>query len=146
MYNVRIILRILVIGVFMFLFTYAIQQDKWYMTSIATAFMSLILTAELIWYLHKSQRRLSNLIMAIKQKDFTGSFKGRSKKGNSKLDLAFQEIVDEFNNIRIEKEVHYQYLLTIVEHVNIALICFDTSGSIDVTSKPGEGAEFTLLF
>lgn len=135
MYNLKIILRILIIGAFMFLFTYSIQQDKWYMTSITTFFMSLILMAELIWYLHKSQRRLSNLILAVKQKDFTGSFKGISKQGSSKLDLAFQEIMDEFNNISIEKEVHYQYLLTIVEHVNIALICFDTSGNIEFFNK-----------
>ncbi|MBA7520810.1 Adaptive-response sensory-kinase SasA [subsurface metagenome] len=38
-------------------------------------------------------------------------------------------------NTRIEKEVHYQYLKMVIEHVNIALFCFGPDGEIQLINK-----------
>ena len=49
----------------------------------------------------------------------------------SNIKDAYKEILKEFQNIRIDKEIQYQYLKTIVEHVQIALFSFDESGRIE---------------
>jgi signal transduction histidine kinase len=45
------------------------------------------------------------------------------------------EVIHEFKNVRIEKEIHYQYLQMIIEHINVALICFGEDGTIELVNQ-----------
>lgn len=48
------------------------------------------------------------------------------------LSNSFNEVIEEFKKHRAEKEEHYNYLQTVVQHVNIGIICFDTEGNVDM--------------
>ena len=37
--------------------------------------------------------------------------------------------------MRIDKEVHYQYLNAVVNHINIAVICFDNNGNVQLINN-----------
>ncbi len=133
-YNIRIIVRIALIGLMMSVFFYAIQQHKWYMTSGVSGIFTLLLLFELLRYVHRSERELAKFLMAIKQKDFTGQYSVKPEKKDF-LNESFYEIVQEFTNIRIEKESHYQLLTSIVEHLRTALISFDSEGKVGFFNK-----------
>jgi nitrogen fixation/metabolism regulation signal transduction histidine kinase len=40
--------------------------------------------------------------------------------------------MEEFKKHRAEKEEHFNYLQTVVQHVNIGILCFDTEGNVDL--------------
>ena len=48
---------------------------------------------------------------------------------------AFNSIISEFNSLRIDKELHFQFLSSIVEHISLALICFEKSGKIKILNS-----------
>jgi len=134
-YNLLIILRVLLIALMLFVFLFSLRQQAWYMTATVSGVLVPVLLAELIWFLHRKDRELARFLMAIRQKDFTGYDFTPENNKDSRLHEAFREIIREFNTVRIEKEVHYQYLQAIVDHVRIALISMDTDGRVEFFNR-----------
>jgi nitrogen fixation/metabolism regulation signal transduction histidine kinase len=88
--------------------------------------------AELIYFLENTNRKLTRFLESVKYSDFTSSFSQDSKLGKSfaQLNQAFNEVLDAFRETRKEKEEHFQYLQTVVQHVNTGLFSFDSDGKI----------------
>ena len=103
---------------------------------VVTKFMVLVITGLLIYdlvlYVERTNRRLSNIFEAIKYSDFTRSFSMRQM-GNSfdSLDKALNEVMMSFHKAREEREEALRYLETIVQHVGTGLMVFDQSGDIE---------------
>ena len=53
-------------------------------------------------------------------------------KSFQKLSNSFNDVIDEFKKNRAEKEEHYNYLQTVVQHINIGIICFGRDGKVDM--------------
>ncbi|MBU2651184.1 MAG: PAS domain-containing protein, partial [Bacteroidetes bacterium] len=134
-YNLLIIFRVLLIALMLFVFLFSLRQQAWYMTATVSGVLVPVLLAELIWFLHRKDRELARFLMAIRQKDFTGYGFTPENTKDSRLHEAFREIIREFNTISIEKEMHYQYLQAIVEHVRIALISMDADGRVEFFNR-----------
>ncbi len=130
-FRLKIIFRILLIAFFMLAFFYSIGQDKWYVTSASCIIIIIILLIELIHFLEATKRELSKFLLSVKQKDFSIHYNTSNKKNTSfDLNKIFKEISDEFQNVRIEKEIHYQYLQTVFAHSKTAIICFNEEGDL----------------
>ncbi len=130
-FRLKIIFRILPIAFFMLAFFYSIGQDKWYVTSASCILIIIILLIELIYFLEATKRELSKFLMSVRQKDFSIHYHIPNKKNTSfDLNKIFKEISDEFQNVRIEKEIHYQYLQTVFSHSKTAIICFNEEGDL----------------
>lgn len=86
----------------------------------------------LVMYVEQTNRKLTGFLNSIKHADFSSSF---SEKGLGKsfeeLNLAFNEVIDEFRKYRSEKEEHLNYLLTVIQHISIGMIAFREDGKID---------------
>ncbi|MCK4466614.1 MAG: hypothetical protein KAU83_12955, partial [Bacteroidales bacterium] len=135
-FRIKVVIRVLLTGIFMALFVFAISQDQWYMASAISAILVFAIMAELIYFIERSNREVSNFLLSIRNKDFTNTYRKKEKnKSFSELHQAFNVITSELQNTRIEKEVHYQYLKTVIEHVNIALFCFGPDGEIQLINK-----------
>ena len=79
-----------------------------------------------------TNRELSQFLLGIIHSDFSQSFYKKSQnKSFNELHETFNEIINKFQKIRIDKEEHYQYLLTVMQHVGIGLIAFKENGDID---------------
>jgi len=48
------------------------------------------------------------------------------------LSHAFNEVIAEFKSTRTEKEEHFNYLQTVVQHVSIGIIAFTSDGKVDM--------------
>lgn len=129
----RIYLRVAAIGVFLWLFTFSLFQDRWYVTSFTALMIAVLLSIELARNTQKHKRELKALLEAIRQKAYNDDGLPISEKGSYRE--TFSLILSEMKNARIEKEAHYQYLNHIVSHVQIALLCFDENGRIDLFNE-----------
>ena len=132
-FRIRVIIRVILLALALAAFIYALYQYQWYVASSVSLLFILLLTYELIRYIEKINRELGKFLFSIKHKDFTNTFKLKDEgESFSVLNNAFIEIIQEFQNVRIEKEVHYQYLNAIVNHINIAVICFEEDGKVQL--------------
>ena len=118
-------------GIMMFFLIYALSRDKWFLTSAATLIVIIGLAIELIYFVEKYNRTFNKLLLSIKQKDFTKSFVSEGKKKISKEQKnAFNEIIEAFQNVRIEKESHYQYLQALIEHITVGVVCLEEDDKV----------------
>lgn len=87
----------------------------------------------LIHYVETTNRDLTRFFQSIKYSDFSQTFKDKKEgKSFSTLRLAFNDVLDAFRKTRSEKEEHYRYLQTIVQHVGIGLIAFQPNGDVEL--------------
>ncbi|SDK86157.1 Histidine kinase-, DNA gyrase B-, and HSP90-like ATPase [Catalinimonas alkaloidigena] len=95
-----------------------------------------LLTGELIRYVERTQRDLGNFLLSIRQGDFTGNYRRRARNLHEELiGQAFQDIMQVFQQLRRERESEHLYLQTIVQHVGVALLCFDAAGEIRLMNE-----------
>jgi len=90
----------------------------------------------LIRYVTKTNRDLTRLLDSIKYSDFSQSFANNLKgAGFDELHAAFTEVISEFQRTKLEKEEHFRFLQTIVDHVGIGLIAFDSGGEVELINN-----------
>ncbi|PLX13540.1 MAG: ATP-binding protein [Marinilabiliales bacterium] len=131
-----IIIRTLLLAISIFVTIFSSYQHEWYLTTIASGILTLVFLIDIIRYAEKYKRGLSDFLVSIKSRDFISSSDSVSdKKTKDILKEAYHAIMQEFQKIRIEKEVQYHYLKTLVEHVRIALMSYDETGRIQFINK-----------
>jgi two-component system nitrogen regulation sensor histidine kinase NtrY len=130
-YRLRIAIRILMIGGFMAFMFHAMGQEEWYVATGVSACIVILLMIDLFRFIDRSNRAFTNLLEALKQQDFTTSYSGRfSEKSFRELESRFNEILDHYRVARMDQAAQYQYLQTVIEHINIALVCFNNAGKV----------------
>lgn len=128
--------RALLLSLAIFTAIFAAYKNEWYVTSFATALISVVTLINIIRYAEKYKRSLSDFLLSIKSRDFISSSSSIADKTTKDiLKDAYKTILTEFQNIRIDKEIQYHYLKTIVEHIQIALLSFDEKGEIQFINK-----------
>ena len=128
-----ITIRILLILASVFLFVYLVAVAKHEISSIILGLLILFQTYWLIVYVNQTNNKLTQFFDSIRHSDFSTSFSDK-KLGKSfeKLSTSFNEVIDEFKKNRAEKEEHYNYLQTVVQHINIGIICYEKDGKVDM--------------
>ncbi len=136
-FRLKLIFRVLLLGIIIFLFIYSMNQDKWYVTSAVSLSAIIISLIEMIYFMESTNREIGKLILSIKHKDFSSNYleSGSKKTSFTELRYALKEVTDEFQNAKIEKELHYQYLLTVFEHSKAAIICHTEDGNIELINQ-----------
>ena len=130
-YRFQVVIRVIILGLLIFLCLYAAHQSQWYTTTAILAALSVISMIELVHYTEQWRREFRKFLMSIRYRDFTsGNYQGGSRWNMPEYKYAFREITREFQQVRLEKEAHYQYIQTIIGHINTALMCFDDQGDI----------------
>ncbi|MFO7828145.1 MAG: HAMP domain-containing sensor histidine kinase [Bacteroidales bacterium] len=135
-FRAGLIIRTTLLALSIFATVYSSYKNEWYVTTAASGLIAIALIIFIIRYAEKYKKGLSDFLLSVKSRDFISSSSNIGDK-NSKdlLRDAYQLIVNEFQNIRIEKEVHYHYLKTIVEHIKIALFSFNEDGEIQMINN-----------
>lgn len=132
-FRLQIILRITLI-VITFLLVFFIHQQSAYAVS---AFLLILLfiaqIIALIRYVEQTNKKLTSFFESIRHADFTTSYidneLGKSFEG---LNKEFNEVINAFNKNKTEKEEHFNYLLTVIQHVSIGIIVYKHDGTVDV--------------
>lgn len=132
-------LRVVLLALVLAAAAYVLFETDWRITAILLALTAVGLTWELYRYVTKTNRDLSNFLESIKHHDFTANFSsgGRGHSYESLKD-GFNGIIQEFRKLEAEKESHYHYLQTVIEHIRVALICFDGNGEIVLMNEAAQ--------
>jgi nitrogen fixation/metabolism regulation signal transduction histidine kinase len=104
----------------------------------------IILTSALIFlqvylmvrYADRTNHELSDFFQSINYSDFSRHY-DFSKSGESfkKLSDQFNRVLMKFKETRSEKEESLNYLRTVVQHVGVGLISFDSKGNVEFLNK-----------
>ncbi len=128
-----VIFRILLIATSIFLMLFAFGQEKHTVTGIILAALTIFQIISLIRYVERTNRKLSQFLESIRHSDFASSFSDKDMgKSFEELNTSFNAVINEFRKNRAEKEEHFNYLQTVVQHVSIGIIAYRKDGKVDI--------------
>ncbi len=109
------------------------QETAYAISSIILAVLFFAQIISLIRYTEQTNIKLTRFFESIRHSDFTSSFAdnevGKSFEG---LNKELNEVIETFKKNKREKEEHFNYLLTVIQHVSIGIIVFKRDGTVDV--------------
>lgn len=136
-FRIGIIFRVTLIGLTTALLVWLLYFDDRYVAPVLIFLLITYQLYELFSYLETTNRKLIRFLESIKYSDFTSLFASDNTSGKSfkQLNLAFNDVLEAFRKARSEKEEHWQYLHTVVQHVSVGIFSFDTTGNIHLINN-----------
>lgn len=132
-FRLWVTLRVILITLNLLVFLLLIQSSQHQITSFIAIVLVIVQISALIYFVERTNRKLTHFLESIRHSDFSTSFSDRALGGTFEgLNRAFNEVITEFRKNRAEKEEHYNYLLTVVQHVNIGILAFKKDGKVDI--------------
>ncbi|MEQ9164662.1 MAG: ATP-binding protein [Fulvivirga sp.] len=130
-FKFHVIFRCLLILLASLVLSWVLLNRDWFFTPLVLIIIMSGLVANLIYYVEKTSRNLAQFLLNVKQGGFTHSFKN-DQEGQNKLNKVFNDVIEEFHRVSMERESHYLYLQTLNENLGVALISYDQEGKIDL--------------
>ncbi|MCB0687878.1 MAG: GHKL domain-containing protein [Saprospiraceae bacterium] len=128
--NVSLLVLFVSLGIYMLL-----RQQSYFLGGILI-FLAAVIVYRIFSLVNRTNRYLANFLMSIKYDDFETNFnKTASEVSEKELFGAFNLISGKFRDIRLEKEIQFQYFQTLVENVETGLVGFDQSGKTIFMNK-----------
>ncbi|MGD8262257.1 MAG: ATP-binding protein [Desulfobacterales bacterium] len=135
-FYINCIIRVLLLNATICLLTYLFFRTDFIAAAIFISLIGVYQIVELIRYVTKSNRDLTRFLESIKYSDFSQSFTNNLKgSGFDELNAAFSDVTREFQRAKLEKEEHFRFLQTIVDHVGIGLIAFNPAGEVELINN-----------
>ncbi|MFH1194915.1 MAG: ATP-binding protein [bacterium] len=135
-FRLNLIFRILLLSLSIFTAFYLYFNSfsfVWIVVLIGIVFFQILL---LVNYVDKTNHLLSGIFESIYYSDFSQHF-DFSKLGKSFKDLSeqFNKVFNKMKETRNEKEESLNYLHTVVQHVGVGLISFDSKGDVEFINR-----------
>ena len=135
-FYINCVIRVLLLSGSICLLAYLLFKTDFIAVSIFIGLVGAYQIFALIRYLTKTNRDLTRLLQSIKYSDFSQSFINNIKgSGFEELQAALTEVIKEFQRAKLEKEEHFRFLQTIVDHVGIGLIAFSPQGQVELINN-----------
>lgn len=132
-FRIQVIFRLLLLAISFFLLFYLVDKTRYNITAIIIVGLIIYQTFILIRYVERTNRKLTLFLQVIRYSDFSSTFSDRGLgKSFEDLNSAFMEVIEQFKKHRAEKEEHYNYLHTVVQHINIGIIAYNSAGKVDL--------------
>lgn len=104
---------------------------NWLVTPLVFAGLALLCAAELVWYVERSQREFAAFLSSILHQDYSMPVPAQGRgRTFDELENVYRSLSEEFKRLNLQKAANYQYLEAVVEHIAVALICFDKEGNV----------------
>jgi two-component system, NtrC family, nitrogen regulation sensor histidine kinase NtrY len=130
-FRLAIFLRVFIIVVLSVGIAYIMVVKPMFFVLAAAILLLVGVIINLIVYIEKTNRDLTHFLLSIRQGAFTESYtSGNRGAKHQQLSDALNEVVNEFAKVNQEKELHYQFLQTLNENINVAILSFDEGGDV----------------
>jgi nitrogen fixation/metabolism regulation signal transduction histidine kinase len=134
-YRLNIIIRVILLAATIYLLFYTLKSNL-FIAPVIVAVVVGFEVASLIRYLDKTNRELTSFLQSIRFSEFTRSFQIEGMGGTfNELNKAFNEVMQDFQKVRAEKEESFHYLQTIVQNIDVSVIAYTTDGNIELINK-----------
>jgi len=135
-FYINCIIRVLLLSGTICLLAYLLFKTDFIAAAIFVLLVGAYQIFALIRYISKTNRDLTRLLHSIKYSDFSQSFTNNLKgSGFEELHGALTDVIKEFQRAKLEKEEHFRFLQTIVDHVGIGLIAFNPEGEVELINN-----------
>jgi len=134
-FRYKVIVRLIILAILISLIFYFLTKPNYGFTAAELIVIAIALIAEFIHFVEKGHRQINKMLEALKEKDFTLRFKP-VEKGSVFDEQAkiLSYLMNVYQDIRIEKEMHYQFLKLIVDQLSYGIVCFDENGRISLVN------------
>jgi nitrogen fixation/metabolism regulation signal transduction histidine kinase len=108
-----------------------VEPGQLIFTLLVIGLMLVALVLELYFYMNRTLRELTQFLEHIRNRDFNLRFNEKESRGDRKdLYRTFNEVLEVYREIRIEREVHFRFLEHMVELIEVGIIVFDQDGRV----------------
>jgi nitrogen fixation/metabolism regulation signal transduction histidine kinase len=134
-FRVNLTIRIALFAISVFLFFFFLDREA-HITPVLIFFLILLEIYSLYRYVDKTNRDLASFLESIRFSEFTRSFQieGMGPSFNE-LNRAFNDVINDFQKVRAEKEEHFHYLQSIVQNIDVSIIAYQHDGNIEMINK-----------
>jgi len=127
-FRFNLIFRIILLTVNLFVFVWLLEQKQLTFTMLFFALLAFIQIVLLIKHLDKTNQILDSFLQSIRYSDFSRTFQIDSTETSlNKLKATLNEVIQDFQTVKAEKEESYHYLQTVIQHIGIALIAYHSN-------------------
>lgn len=132
---VRVILLAATVGALAFIF----GDERLFFNHIILGLIIIFQVWELIRFVNRTNKELTKLFLAVKHSDFSVTF-GFGKLGNSfrELENSFTEIITSYKDVKIEKEVQFQFLQALVNQLQIGIVSLENNHKLTLINPTAE--------
>ena len=135
-FKASVLFRVLLILGLGFAMVYIIAQTHFWLVAFWIGLAIAVLIADLFRYLQQSHRELENMLVAIRQGEFSSTRNTRLQ--TTAMQQAYARAMHALQQLRQERETNHLYLQNVVEHVNISLLCFEAGGKIILLNRAAQ--------
>jgi nitrogen fixation/metabolism regulation signal transduction histidine kinase len=135
-FRIAIAWRVILLTLSIFAFFIILDMSRYRFTAVIIGLLVLLEIILLIRFVERTNRKLTQLFQSIRHADFSSSFSDPGL-GKSFEDLSreFNLVIEAFRKYRTEKEEHFNYLQTVIQHVSIGILVFQRDGKVDVMNN-----------
>ena len=134
-FRANIIVRILLLSASIFLFFYSLELE-FNVTPILVVVLIIFQVYSLIRYVDRTNRDLTSFLESIRFSEFTRTFQIEGMGASfDELNRAFNDVINDFQKVRSEKEEHFHYLQSIVQNIDVSIIAYRKDGTVEMINK-----------
>jgi len=131
-FRFNIILRVLLITATC-LALFITLNSAFTFTPILVAGLIIYQVWSLIRYVDRTNRELASFLESIRYSEFTRSFQiGNIGSSFDELSAAFNDVMNDFQQVRSEREEHFHYLQSIVQNIDISILAYQRDGTVEM--------------
>ncbi len=126
-------MRVLLLSLTIFGFFYTLPLNVPLGLKVVISIAVVVEVVFLILYVERTNMMLTTFLNSIRYSEFSSSFEVKGL--GSSFDVlknSFNNVINDFQRISTDREIHYHYLKNVVEHVGIALIAFRSNGDVEI--------------
>lgn len=130
-FRFQVIIRLLLLLALGYATVYVALETYFWLVALWLGLAWIALTVFFIRYIEKGYRELRQFLVAAAQHDFSNTYQTEIKsKAHNSLQAVLAKLNEAFTDLRSERESSIRYLQTVVEHVAVALLCYDDKGEV----------------
>lgn len=131
--NAGLRILLLIVTIFLLLFT---LMNNHILTTVLLGVFTAYQIFSLYQFVDRTNRHLASFLESIRFSEFTRSFNVEGM-GSSfdQLNKAFNDVIQDFQAVRSEKEEHFHYLQNVVQNTDVSIIAYLKDGTIDMINK-----------
>ncbi|SDB84424.1 sensor histidine kinase [Williamwhitmania taraxaci] len=135
-FRFNIIIRITILLISIFALVYTMSNYNFFITPVIIGVFIFLQIYALFKYVDKTNRDLASFLESIRFSEFTRTFQVEGM-GSSfdELSKAFNDVINDFQAVRSQKEEHFQYLQSILQNIDVAIIAFQKDGTVEMVNK-----------
>jgi len=134
-FNFRVILHAIMLAVTSAIFVWTLSRDYLVVTRISLGILWVSQIVFLIYYVNKTNRDLLLFLQSFEFQDDTLTFNKKKRLPFRQLYNEFNRIIDNFQKVKLEKEMEQHYFQYSIKHVDTGLVSFEEDGKVELYNE-----------